>query len=80
MFGNPHASVKRQNALIEENGWNSKERKRTAKWRIKTRESARTYHAFAMYEMDKSIAEMRVVTREVKTWRSRVNATIRRVR
>jgi len=30
-----------------------------------------------MYETDKNIAEMLVVTREVKTWKSRVSATIR---
>jgi len=33
-----------------------------------------------MYEMDKSIAEMRVVTREVKTWKSRANVIIRHAR
>ena len=49
-------------------------------WRIKRRKSARTYHAFAMYEMETNTAEKRVVTREAMTWKSRVNATIRRVR
>jgi hypothetical protein len=49
-------------------------------WRIKKRESVRTYHAFAMYPMEKSTAGMPVVTREAKTWRSRVSATIRHVR
>ncbi len=29
-----------------------------------------------MYAMEKSTAEMRVVTPEAKTWKSRVNATI----
>ncbi len=33
-----------------------------------------------MYAMEKSTAEMRVVTPEAKTWKSRVNATIRHVR
>jgi hypothetical protein len=32
-----------------------------------------------MYQMEKNTAEKRVVTREAKTWKSRVNATIRRV-
>jgi len=36
----------------------------------------RTYHAFAMCEMDKSTAEMRVVTQEAKMWKSHVNATM----
>jgi len=36
----------------------------------------RTYHAFAMCEMDKSTAERRVVKQEAKTWKSHVNATI----
>ena len=33
-----------------------------------------------MWPMEKSIAEMYVVTRGVKTWKSHVNATIRHVR
>jgi hypothetical protein len=49
------------------------------KWRIKIQESARTSHASAMYRMEKSTAERHVVTREVKTWKSHVSATIRRV-
>jgi hypothetical protein len=32
-----------------------------------------------MYQMDKNIAEKPVVTREAKTWKSRVNAIIRPV-
>jgi len=39
----------------------------------------RTYHAFAMYPMENSIAVRRVVTRGAKTWKSRVSATIRHV-
>src|ERR1700730_8747853 len=45
-------------------------------WRIKRQESAGTFHASAMYQTGKSIAEGRVVTREAKTWKSRVNATM----
>ena len=33
-----------------------------------------------MYEMERSTAETRVVKPEVKTWKSPVNATMRRVR
>src|SRR3989442_7185448 len=33
-----------------------------------------------MCRMEKSTAEKRVVTREAKTWKSHVNATIRRIR
>jgi len=33
-----------------------------------------------MYEMERSTAETRVVKQEVKTWKSPVNATMRRVR
>jgi hypothetical protein len=48
-------------------------------WRIKRQKSARTYHVFAMCEMEKNTVEKRVVTREAKTWKSRVNAIIPRV-
>jgi len=33
-----------------------------------------------MYQMEKNTAEKSVVTREAKTWKSHVNATIWRVR
>jgi hypothetical protein len=39
----------------------------------------RTYHAFAMYQMGKSTAAMRVVMEEAKMWKSHVNATTWRV-
>jgi hypothetical protein len=39
----------------------------------------RTYRACAMYQMEKNTAEKHAVTREAKTWKSCVNATIRRV-
>ena len=41
--------------------------------------SACTYHACAMYPTGKNTAEKLAVTREVKTSKSHVNATIRRV-
>jgi hypothetical protein len=47
---------------------------------MKPPKNAHTYHVFAMYEMERSTAETRVVKREVKTWKSHVNATMRRVR
>src|ERR1700733_9998898 len=50
------------------------------KWRIKRARSARTYRACAMYRTEKNTAEKPVVMREVKMWRSRVNAIIRHVR
>jgi hypothetical protein len=48
-------------------------------WRIKRVRNARTYHVFVMYEMERNTAERPVVTRAAKTWKSRVNATTRRV-
>jgi len=48
-------------------------------WQVKTR-NAHIYRVFAIYPKEKNTAGNRVVTREVKTWKSRVNATIRRVR
>jgi len=39
----------------------------------------RTYHVFAMYLAERNIAEKLAGTREVKTWKSRVSATIQRV-
>jgi hypothetical protein len=48
-------------------------------WRIKRRKSARTYHVFATCLTEKNTVEKLAVTREVRTWKSRVNATIRRV-
>src|ERR1700722_7507272 len=48
-------------------------------WRIKRPKSVRTCHAFVMYPKEKNTAGNRVVTGEVSTWKSRVNATIPRV-
>ena len=36
-------------------------------WLIKRQTNARTYHVFAMCEMEKNTVEKRVVTREAKT-------------
>jgi hypothetical protein len=69
-------------ALPDQRRWLERKKltKGTAKWRIKKRESARTYRAFAMHQMEKSTAEKRAVTWEVKTWKARVIATISLVR
>ena len=37
------------------------------------------YRVFAMYRAEKNTAEKLAVTREVTTWKLRVNATIQRV-
>jgi len=51
-----------------------------SKWRIKGPTNARTYHVCVMCPMEKNTAEKSAVTREAKTWKSRVNATIWPVR
>jgi hypothetical protein len=35
-----------------------------------------TYHVCVMYQMERNIAEKRVVTQEATMWKLRVNATI----
>jgi nucleoside-specific outer membrane channel protein Tsx len=45
-------------------------------WRIQRTKSVRTYRAYAMYQMDKNIAEKHVVTLEATMWKLHVNATI----
>lgn len=42
-------------------------------------QNERIVHAFAMCSRDLSTAEKHVVTREAKTWKSRVSATLQRV-
>jgi hypothetical protein len=53
--------------------------RREWQWRIKRPKSALTYHVFATCLTEKNTAEKLAVTPEVKTLKSRVNATIQRV-
>src|SRR5439155_5545151 len=53
-FGELHAISQKRSSLFGEN----------YQWQIGNRQNARTYHVFAMCEMDKNTAETYVVKRE----------------
>jgi hypothetical protein len=59
--------------------WISELERTELQWRIKKRKSARIYRVFAMYRAEKNTAAKLAVTREGKTLKSHVNATIQPV-